>query len=196
VIPWINELTTRLERPAPRRLAPADARQAAVLVPLWVDGGELWTLLVRRAEHLRNHRNQYAFPGGGREIGEDAWTAALREAEEELGLDAKRVLRLGQLDEHEASSGYRVIPCVGALPTPASGEKIAPRPDPAEVADVFALPVRAFVNPSLVEDRDVLIDGKKRQIRIYHLGGRQIWGLTARILQNLVERLMGPHAVS
>lgn len=193
--PWLSDVTTRLARPPARQLAATGARRVAVLVPLWVDAGDLWTVLVRRAEDARNHRNPYTFPGGERDVGDDPWATALGEAEGELGLAAKRVLRLGQLDEHEAASGLRVIPCVGAFPTPPAGEKIAPRPDPT-LADVFALPVSTFVHPSMVEDRDVSIDGKRRQIRVYHLGSRQVWGLTARIFQNLVERLLGPHAVS
>ena len=114
---WIEEVRSRLAAPAPRRLAPGEQREAAVLVPLFVDAGELWTLLTRRAEHLAKHRGQVAFAGGGLELGEDAWTGALREAEEELGLPRESVLVLGQLDEVEAPTGYRIVPCVGAVPS-------------------------------------------------------------------------------
>ena len=82
---WILELRERLANPAPRRLAPAEAaerRQASVLVPLYVDAGQLWTLLTRRAETLPQHKGQVAFPGGGLEVGEDFWAAALRESQE------------------------------------------------------------------------------------------------------------------
>ncbi|HEX4955034.1 MAG TPA: CoA pyrophosphatase [Thermoanaerobaculia bacterium] len=181
---WINEVRSRLASPPPRRLAPSDGRRAAVLVPVFVEAGQLWTLLTKRTDDLPHHKSQYAFPGGGQELGEDPWAAALREAEEEVGIETKKILRLGELDELSASSGYRIIPCVGAVPVP-----LETRPNPGEIAEVFAVPVSAFANPRLVEDRMVKIDGQERMIRIYHVGNRRIWGLTAKILKNLVGRL-------
>src|SRR4030095_16782616 len=146
-----------------------------------VEACELWPLLTKRTDTLPSHRGQIAFPGGGRELKEDPWAAALRETEEEIGLDPKRVLRLGELDEGETPAGFRIIPCVGAIPFPYEA-----RPNEAEIAEVFNLPLTAFANPRLVEERTVELDGRRRQIRIYHVGNRQIWGLTARILQNLL----------
>lgn len=181
---WILELRARMGTPAPRRLPPSELRQAAVLVPLFVDAGELWTVLTKRTDRLPSHRSQIAFPGGGRETGEDAWAAALREAGEEIGLDPKAVLRLGELDEVESPAGFRVIPCVGAVPS-----KTRLQANQEEIAEVFNLPLSAFTNPRMVEDRTVEINGQPRPIRIYYVGNRQIWGLTARILQNLMVRL-------
>jgi len=183
---WILEVRGRLASPPPRRLAPpaAELRQAAVLVPLYVDAGELWTLLTKRTDTLPSHRGQIAFPGGGREGAEDAWAAALREAEEEVGLDPAKALRLGELDETESPAGFRVIPCVAAIPFP-----YETHPNEAEIAEVFSIPLSAFGNPKLVEERAVEINGARRQLRIYHVGSRQIWGLTARILQNLLVRV-------
>src|SRR3954454_199061 len=112
---WILAVRERLSSPPPRRLPASDTRPASVLVPLYVDAGELWTVLTKRADDLPSHRSQIAFPGGGRELKEDPWGAALREAQEEIGLDPKAVLKLGELDEVE-SPGFRVIPCVGAIP--------------------------------------------------------------------------------
>ncbi|HYG62662.1 MAG TPA: CoA pyrophosphatase [Thermoanaerobaculia bacterium] len=181
---WIMELRERLATPAPRRLGPKDLRQASVLVPLYVDAGELWTILTKRTDTLPSHRSQIAFPGGGRELKEDPWQAALREAQEEIGLDPKRVLKIGELDEGETPAGFRVIPCVGAVPFP-----YEVNPNEAEISEVFSLPLSAFANPRLVEERTITLNGVDRDIRIYHIGNRQIWGLTARILQNLLQRL-------
>lgn len=181
---WIMELRELLATPPPRRLGPKDLRQASVLVPLYVDGGELWTILTKRTDTLPTHRSQIAFPGGGRELKEDFWDAALREAQEEIGLEPRTILKLGELDEGETPAGFRVIPCVGAVPYPYKAE-----PNEAEIAEVFSLPLSAFANPRLVEDRTITVNGDEREIRIYHIGNRQIWGLTARILQNLLERL-------
>jgi 8-oxo-dGTP pyrophosphatase MutT (NUDIX family) len=181
---WILEIRNRLSSPPPRRLAMSDLRQASVLVPLYVDAGELWTVLTKRTDDLPTHRGQIAFPGGGRELKEDPWAAALRETQEEIGLDPKRVLPLGQLDEAETPAGFRVIPCVGAIPFP-----YETRPNAGEIAEIFSLPLTAFSNPRMVEERPVKINGVQRLLLVYHIGNRQIWGLTARILQNLLVRL-------
>jgi 8-oxo-dGTP pyrophosphatase MutT (NUDIX family) len=181
---WILDLRDRLASPPPRRLPASDLRQAAVLVPLYVDAGELWTVLTQRTDTLPSHRSQIAFPGGGRELKEDPWAAATRESQEEIGLNPATVLRLGELDEGETPAGFRVIPCVGAIPFPFQAE-----PNAAEIAEVFSLPLSAFADPKLVEERPVSFNGVVRDLRIYHIGKRQIWGLTARILQNLLIRL-------
>lgn len=181
---WIVELRGRLGTPPANRLPPTDARQAAVLVPLYVDAGELWTVLTKRTDKLPHHKGQIAFPGGSLEPGEDAWAAALRETEEEVGIERRRVLQLGELDEAQTPSGFRIVPCVGAVPFP-----VETKPNEDEIEDIFAIPISAFANPAAVEDRVVLIDGEERMLRIYHVGRRQVWGLTARILQNLLQRL-------
>ncbi|MDX1502764.1 MAG: CoA pyrophosphatase [Thermoanaerobaculia bacterium] len=181
---WIFGLRERLASPPPRRLPPSDVRQASVLVPLYADAGQLWTVLVRRSEELPHHRGQIGFPGGGHEPGEDPWGTALRESEEELAIDPAQVIRLGELDEAQTPTGYRIVPCVGAVPYPLPTE-----PDEREIAEVFSVPILAFSDPRMVEDRAVEIEGQRHLLRIYHVGGRQIWGLTAAILRNLLERL-------
>jgi 8-oxo-dGTP pyrophosphatase MutT (NUDIX family) len=181
---WVTEVRARLETPTPTRLAPSEARQAAVLVPLYVEAGQLWTVLTKRSEHLPHHRSQIAFPGGARETGEDSWATALRESEEELGISPDKVLRMGHLDEAWTPSGFHIVPCVGAIPYP-----LELVPNPEEIAETFSVPLLDFANPRMVEDRQVVINGKERILRVYHVGGRQIWGLTARILHNLMARL-------
>lgn len=181
---WILEVQRRLESPPPRRLAAGNGRQAAVLVPLYVEARELWTVLTERSEHLPHHKSQIAFPGGTQELGEVPWQTALREAREEVGLPEKAVLKLGELDESETPSGFRIIPCVGAIPG-----AFEPEPNREEIADIFSVPLSAFANPTMVEDQAVSINGVERTLRVYHVGRRRVWGLTARILQNLLRRL-------
>jgi 8-oxo-dGTP pyrophosphatase MutT (NUDIX family) len=181
---WILEIRSRLSAPVPRRLPPSEERQAAVLVPLYVDAGELWTVLTKRSDSLPHHRGQIAFPGGSAEPGEDSWDAALRESEEEIGLASSKVLRLGELDETETPSGFRIVPCVGAVPYPMETRLAAD-----EVEEIFAVPISAFTNPRMVEHRVVTVDGQDRELLVYHIGGRQVWGLTARIVQMLLVRL-------
>jgi len=181
---WIVELRHRLSTPPPRRLPPKEARHAAVLVPLYVDAGELWTVLTQRTDKLPHHKSQFAFPGGSLDSGETAWDAALREAEEEVGFAPERVLRLGELDEAETPSGFRIVPCVGAVAFP-----LEPKINEDEIAEIFSVPLTALANPRLVEEKPVVINGRQRKIRIYHVGGRRVWGLTAWILSNLLVRL-------
>ncbi|MEO1083602.1 MAG: CoA pyrophosphatase [Acidobacteriota bacterium] len=181
---WINEVRGRLTQPAPKRLPPADVRQAAVLVPLYVDAGQLWTVLTKRTDKLPTHKGLIAFAGGSFEAGEDAWQAALRESNEEIGLDGTKVLQLGQLDEAETPSGFRITPCVGVVPFP-----LETTINEDEIEEVFPVPLQALAHPNMVEDRSVVIDDVERVLRIYHVGKRQIWGLTSRILENLLTRL-------
>ncbi len=181
---WIHDVRGRLETPAPRRLPPDEARPAAVLVPLYIEGGRLFTVLTRRSDELPHHAGQIAFPGGGLELGEDAWAGALRESWEELALDPRRVLKLGQLDEVTSPAGFRVVPCVGAVPVPLEIDAST-----SEIDEVFSVPLLALADPAAAEEREIDFDGHRRSIRIYHHAGRQIWGLTARILQNLLARL-------
>lgn len=181
---WIFEVRQRLSTPPPTRLPASEVRQAAVLVPLYVDNGELWTLLTKRSESLPQHRGQIAFPGGGREIGEDPWDAALRETHEELGIEPSQVIRVGELDEASTPSGFHIVPCVGTVPYP-----LDTTINEDEIAEVFSVPLLAFTDFRIVEDRLVKIDGVERTIRVYHVGKRQVWGLTARIVQNLLLRL-------
>jgi len=181
---WIFEVRERLSTPPPTRLPAGEVRQAAVLVPLYVDNGELWTLLTKRSDSLPQHRGQIAFPGGGREIGEDPWDAALRETHEELGIEPSQVVRVGELDEASTPSGFHIVPCVGVAPYP-----LETTINEDEIAEVFSVPLLAFTDYRIVEDRLVKIDGVERTIRVYHVGKRQVWGLTARIVQNLLLRL-------
>ncbi|MCP4203834.1 MAG: CoA pyrophosphatase [bacterium] len=181
---WIIEIRKRLAEPPPKRMVMGDRRPAAVLVPLFVNAGQLWVVLTKRSDDLPQHGGQVAFPGGGYELGEDAWTAALRETREEIGLKEKGVARLGELDDLDTFSGFRIRPCVGAIPYP-----YEIRINEAEIADVFEVPVMAFADVRVVEDRVVTVDGHDRMFRIYHVGRHRVWGLTAAIVRNLTERL-------
>lgn len=183
-VPWIQEVRQRLATPAPARLPHNDDRQAAVLVPLYVNAGELWTVLARRSQELRHHQGQIGFPGGAIEAGEDLWQGALREANEEVALDTSGVLPLGNLDEQRSSSGYRVVPCVGAVPFPLELEA-----DGSEIDDVFSIPLSACANPQWVEEREVTLNDRSHWIRMYQIGRHQIWGMTARVIENLLQRL-------
>jgi ADP-ribose pyrophosphatase YjhB (NUDIX family) len=202
---WIVEIRRRLSDPPPLRLvapsgngkggngAPAAAaregpRRAAALVTLWVDAGELWTLVTERVQRLAGHQSPPAFPGALAEAAESAWEAALRGGTREAGLDTRAALDLGRLDEVRTPADVVIAPCVAALPAKIVGERGEPA-DRAAVERVVALPLSALAQPRLMERRPVEVGGQAAEIVILHVGKRRIWGVTAEVVLNLLRRL-------
>jgi 8-oxo-dGTP pyrophosphatase MutT (NUDIX family) len=159
-------------------------RPAAVLVPI-VAHAEPTVLLTQRTAHLPEHAGQVSFPGGKIDAGDSSpLAAALREAEEEIGLDRRLVEPLGYLDLYMTTLGYRIVPVIARV-TPG----FAPVPNPDEVDAVFEVPL-AFL---MAEENHKLHSrewkGMTRTVYAMPYGERQIWGVTAGILRNLYERL-------
>lgn len=167
--------------------------QASVLLPL-VLREELTVLLTERTAHLSTHSGQVAFPGGKRDPEDvDAAATALREAHEEVGLDATYVQVLGNLPIYATGTGFQVTPVV-ALVDPA-----APlRPNPYEVADIFEVPLRFLLDPAHHERHSYLWNGTQREwfAMPYQDGARQhyIWGATAGMLRNFYRFMQAPLA--
>ncbi|MEM1314963.1 MAG: CoA pyrophosphatase [Pseudomonadota bacterium] len=168
------------------KLAPGRAlREAAVLCPVVDRGDGLRVILTRRADHLRQHAGQVAFPGGRMDPGDASLLhAALREAREEIGLGADEVEVLGEIDGHETVTGYSVSPFV-ALVNP----RFAPAPDASEVAEVFEPPLEFLMNPANHRKDFRIVKGVKRTFYAMPWEGRYIWGATARMLVGLSERM-------
>ncbi|GEP01988.1 CoA pyrophosphatase [Methylobacterium oxalidis] len=164
---------------------PGPHRRAAVLVPIVPRSGSLSVLLTKRAPHLRDHSGQIAFPGG--KIDPDDETprhAALREAEEEIGLAPDRVRVLGYLDPYLSATGFLVAPVVGLV------DPEAPfAPNPSEVAEIFEVPLAFLMDPSRYALNALVWKGRLRHYYAVPFGERMIWGLTAGILHNLHQRL-------
>jgi 8-oxo-dGTP pyrophosphatase MutT (NUDIX family) len=174
---------------APDRLPPelaslAPLRPAAVLLPIVDRPGGLTVLLTLRALDLRAHSGQVAFPGGKIDAGETPGEAALREAQEEIGLEARFVETLGWLDPYFTGTGFRVAPLV-ALVDPSFELTV----NKLEVDEVFETPFAFLMDPAnhLLEDREWL--GRRRKYYAMPHEGRYIWGATAGILRNLYEKL-------
>lgn len=165
-----------------------DLRPAGVLIPLLAHGDEVTVLLTQRADHLPDHPGQVSFPGGGVESGDsDAVAAALREAEEEVGLPRRHVTVLGALEQRVTISDYRVTPVVGLVSVP-----FVPRPQVEEVADIFEVPLSFIFDPANQQLRHRAPegepeDGRRREYYAITYGERFIWGFTARILVRLSE---------
>jgi 8-oxo-dGTP pyrophosphatase MutT (NUDIX family) len=161
------------------------AAPAAVLVPIVPRAGGANVLLTRRSTALRRHAGQVAFPGGRIDPEDDGpIDAALREAEEEIGLGRDVVTPLGFLDVYLTHSGFRILPLV-ALVTPPFGLLI----NPDEVAEAFEVPLQFLMEPTNHLQESRMREGVTRHFYAMPYGDRKIWGVTAGILRNMHERL-------
>jgi 8-oxo-dGTP pyrophosphatase MutT (NUDIX family) len=183
---WLRE---RLARPAPREArnlsdgfrlpgrhgAPTPA---AVLVPLINREDGLTVLFTERSRDLPDHPGQISFPGGRVEAGDaDTGIAALREAEEEVGLSRKHVTLLGRLEPYETVTGYRVTPVVGWVEPP-----FEVKADPVEVADIFEVPLAFLLEPANHQRHFRMVGNTRRDYYAIPYGDRYIWGATAAML--------------
>ncbi|MGH7757968.1 MAG: NUDIX hydrolase [Candidatus Dormibacteria bacterium] len=164
-------------------------RAAAVLIPLFLGkGGEPRTVLVRRVPGGR-HGGQLAFPGGNREPKDrDAVATALREAEEEIGLEPERVQVLAQLPELETrSTGYLITPVVGRVLRPPEGWRLQAE----EIAAVVEVALPDLLLPGARQRRRLQLDGLSRALTVtaIPLGEDLLWGVSLRILDLLLPRL-------
>lgn len=180
---WVPEVR---EEPKFTERAPA---AAAVLVPLVMRDGQLTVLLTQRTMALPSHAGQIAFPGGKVDAGDaDTTAAALREAEEEVGLQPAYVEVIGSLPQYTTGTAFVVTPVVGLV---RSG--FALQPNPGEVAEVFEVPLSFLMNPA--NHRHHLWDWQGQQRRWFSMPyqdgstERFIWGATAGMLRNFYRFL-------
>lgn len=174
------DLNAEADRPA------RSLRDAAVLVPI-AERTEPHVILTKRSSALKHHPGQIAFPGGKVEDTDDGIVAAaLREADEEIGLNSEWVDVLGQLAPHETVTGFNVVPVL-ALVDP----DYRPRPDASEVAEVFEVPLSHFLDTGnyLIESRRWR--GQRRYFFTVPWGPYYVWGATARMLRALADRMDG-----
>jgi 8-oxo-dGTP pyrophosphatase MutT (NUDIX family) len=163
---------------------PRTLRPAAVLLGLR-EGAEPRLVLTVRTAHLQAHGGQVAFPGGGRDPGDaDAIATALRESEEEIGLDPAAVTPLGFLDCFETISGFCITPVVARI---AERALLVPAPD--EVAEVFEVPLAFLLEPGNVRHYVMEYRGRQRPMVEFVHGEHRIWGATAAMLLDLLQRM-------
>ena len=161
-------------------------RPAAVLVPV-VDRLAPTVLLTQRTAELASHAGQVAFPGGKIDPGDESpVAAALREAEEEVGLPPVLVEPIGYLDLYLTFSGFRILPTVARV-RPEFTLELNPR----EVVDAFEVPLDFLMNPDHHRRKTRDWKGIARDYYEMPFGERYIWGITAGILRNLYERVYG-----
>ena len=162
-------------------------KPAAVLIGVveHLDGPSV--ILTRRSDNLRSHTGQVALPGGRCDPGETPWQTALREAQEEIGLDPGLVTLAGLSTAYRTGTGYHITPVVGFI---SPGFTLTVNPD--EVADVFETPFKFLMDPvNHVEHEREIPTGVTRRFYGMTWEDRFIWGATAGILRALYDRLYG-----
>ncbi|MBP1852570.1 CoA pyrophosphatase [Rhizobium halophytocola] len=160
-------------------------KDAAVLIGVIDDQDAPRVILTQRTATLRKHSGQISLPGGGiDDTDASPEEAALREAEEEIGLDPALVEPLARLPVYLAGSGFRIVPVLSLIKP---GFSLKPNPD--EVAEVFDVPLSFLMDPDNHRQESRMWQGRVRHIYAMPYGERYIWGITAGILRTLYERL-------
>lgn len=179
----------RVANHTPERITD-EQHQAAVIVPILSRDSAPHLLFTKRADHLGEHPGQMSFPGGGREPRDTSiFDTAVREANEEIGLEAEEVTRIGQLDDIRTITRYAVTPFVARIPNREY------HPDHREVAEIAVLPVAGLTDYSNYENerRDHPHYGDI-VIHFFHVNDYTVWGATARILVQFLELTTDWHA--
>lgn len=173
-----------------RGLRPKDRatlRPAGVLVPIRETAQGLSLILTKRSSALKHHPGQIAFPGGRvEETDRDPVAAALREAEEEIGLPPSSVEVLGSLPTHETVSQFEMFPVLGWV-----RDDFVPKAEEGEVSEVFEVPLSHVLNPANFAIQSRRWRGHTRSFYTVPYGPYYIWGATARILRVLADRVSG-----
>ncbi len=164
---------------------PTQLRAAAVLVPLVDRAGVLSVLLTQRTEDMPSHAGQIAFPGGRKQSEDSSLiVTALRETEEEVGIDRSFVEVVGPIDTYVTRTGYAVTPIIGFV-----RPVFTLKPDPREVADVFEVPLDFFLDPANHHIHSRTWQGRERRYYAMPYGERYVWGATAGMIKNLYHIL-------
>lgn len=172
------DLNRGVRAPASRPLTPA-----AVLIAVQSDTEEV--ILTKRSARLKDHPGQVAFPGGKLDKADpDAVAAALREAEEEVGLSPEIVSVLGEMPPHETVTAFSVTPILAVVHRP-----FEPTPEQGEVAEIFRVPLAHLTRPDSFTVQSRLWQGQRRYYYAAPYGPYYIWGATARILAALADRM-------
>ena len=175
------------DAPRPAAVEGTTIRASAVLAPLYEGDGGLHVVLTRRAGHLRSHRGEISFPGGGQERGEDLLDTAFRESSEEIGLGRDAVEVIGELDHLTTvvSRSY-IVPYVAALPG-----RPELRADPGEVEKILHVSFDELLSDGVYREERWRFGPSPRPIYFFEIEGDTVWGATAHMLRQLLALATG-----
>ncbi|MGZ8734129.1 MAG: NUDIX hydrolase [Acidimicrobiia bacterium] len=191
----VRERSVRFAAPLPETVRVPGSRDAAVLIPLFEDDGDVHVVLTKRPETMPSHQGEIAFPGGTVQSGVDRSPvdAALREAHEEIGLDPASVEVVVALDRlGTVGSRFVIDPFVGLLAEPPDL-----RADPREVVRVFDVALSELLHDETYREEHWTFPvsaGRpftELDVVFFELEGETVWGATARILRSFLARLLG-----
>ena len=185
-------ISSQLKMASMRRLikdgevvVPPDVRKGGVLALFYPSNGNICLVFIKRTEYPGVHSGQVSFPGGGWEEGDkDMISTALREAEEEIGVDRSSVIPVGNLtDLFIPPSNFLVTPVVGYTP-----ERPDFRPDPGEVDRILEISLDSLLDDKTRQEQDIIIFPAVRlKVPCFYAGGEVIWGATAMMLSELID---------
>lgn len=195
---WLRQRTAALATRTPVEIgwppAPPDFRPSAVLIPLWEQGGRVFTALTLRSARLNAHAGQISFPGGRRDPEDPSLLyTALREADEELAIRPDSVQVHGALDDAWSIHNYIVTPWVGWLPEPP--ELV---PQPSEIDRVIVADVERMMQPGVYSRREIERGSARFAMHAWQVGDDNVWGLTGGLLYqffcHLLDRPVEPES--
>ena len=179
-----EELERILAQREKRYIKDAGRVPSAVLIPLYRKQGRYYIVLNRRTEKVKDHKGQISFPGGARDSNDRTLLhTAVRESREEIGLRAKDIEVIGELDDElTTTSNYIVTPFVAIIPWPYRFKR-----NKDEVAEIIQVPIETLREKCCVKQTSETLNDQPIESYTYNYRGKVIWGATARILKKLLD---------
>jgi 8-oxo-dGTP pyrophosphatase MutT (NUDIX family) len=191
----LADIRSRLATYQPKTFDPDGAPLAAVLVPLYTHREELHVVFTKRTDLVQHHRGEISFPGGAMDPEDaDLVATALREADEEIGIEAGHIQVIGQLDDIVTISRFHVSVYVGELD--ATFSPYPWRPQASEVAEVLEVPLPHLLDESNLIEVPRQRDGELVIMEGFKFGDHVIWGATGRMLRNFLDVATGTDTLS
>jgi 8-oxo-dGTP pyrophosphatase MutT (NUDIX family) len=159
-------------------------KKAAVLVPAYMQDGNIFILFTKRSDLVEHHKGQICFPGGSEDKQDvSLWQTALRETDEEVGISAEKIFYICDLPKIRTPSFFEITPFLGFIHT-----DFTLNPNPSEIDSIFSVPVSHFFDEKHVRFQELLLIDKTIHSPCYTFKEHEIWGATARILHSLLEK--------
>jgi len=174
-----------LSRNPKRAIDDPSLAPAGIMLIVYPKDGEYCILLNKRTDTVEHHKGEISFPGGSRdEEDKTLLDTALRETEEEMGVRARDIEVLGELDDVPTTSRFLMSPYVGTIPSSYDF-----RPSTIEVAEVLEIPISSLLDPENMRDEARIVDGELERSPTYAHNGHLVYGATARVLARFIELL-------